>query len=521
MWPNAPESEPYSYRLSQIPSPYSGRLSKVGHLVDRRRRHDLTGAQCPEPSGEARCVRSHGALGGEHGRVGERREISAAVVEGVGRRTERHRHRIGRPLVGLIDQALVPVAGEDPAAQHLGDRPTGDLFDDQAEQQVVGADVLPLVLTDRASLGCDGGEPLLGVQTRNGSVVRRFHELVFIDEVLGNPAAHREQVFDRRPVGVELQVGRKAIGGEIVEGQLARLDQLHHLGRHQGLGDAGDGHLIVRDHRSLRGGHAGRAAPGPLRCDQRRREPVAIGRRLQHLLQLGRQLVGDGLVTEAGEHRGREDVRPRTRRGRGRCDDGSSETEGSPRRPSAVPLEVDAHRRQRDHEAEGREPAEVTYSSRFLPPSVLVAVTGRVELDGVHDRRRCLHHVARSATPERRSRWPGSVSPIPRGGRAGTGASGCPDQRLSPPADVVAAQHLDADVQTLAPGASATSICRAGIPPTLTATGAVDLEVGVGPDAPGQRLGVGGSRALLAARRDRQRVAPRSTRRSSSNSSSR
>ena len=72
----------------------------------------------------------------------------------------------------------------------------------------------------------------------------------------GIPLRIDEQVVDRRPVGVELQAGRKTIGGEIVEAELACLDQLHHLGRHQGLGDAGDGHLIVRDHRPISGGEA-------------------------------------------------------------------------------------------------------------------------------------------------------------------------------------------------------------------------------------------------------------------------
>ena len=39
-----------------------------------------------------------------------------------------------------------------------------------------------------------------------------------------------QQLADRRPVGVEVEIRRKVIGGRIVEAQLAGLDHLHHLG---------------------------------------------------------------------------------------------------------------------------------------------------------------------------------------------------------------------------------------------------------------------------------------------------
>jgi len=78
-------------------------------------------------------------------------------------------------------------------------------------------------------------------------VVRdRCVELVFIVEVLGDPAPHRERVDDPRPVGVEVEVGRESIRGKIVEAQLTRLGQLHHLGRHDGLRHAGDHSKALR-----------------------------------------------------------------------------------------------------------------------------------------------------------------------------------------------------------------------------------------------------------------------------------
>ena len=109
---------PGSRRRSHTAGPRSQRelwpLLEVGHLVERRRRHDLTCAQCPEPPGKAHRVRRHVGLGGLGGHAGERRERYPPPHRTCRRGHRRHRHRFGRALVGLIDQAFVPFAVRTP-----------------------------------------------------------------------------------------------------------------------------------------------------------------------------------------------------------------------------------------------------------------------------------------------------------------------------------------------------------------------------------------------------------------------
>ena len=50
---------------------------------------------------------------------------------------------------------------------------------------------------------------------------------------------------DGRPVGVELEIPRKVIGGQVVETQFAGLDHQHHLGCDHRLGDARNRELVV------------------------------------------------------------------------------------------------------------------------------------------------------------------------------------------------------------------------------------------------------------------------------------
>ena len=59
-----------------------------------------------------------------------------------------------------------------------------------------------------------------------------------------------EQLADGRPVGVEVEIRRKVVRCGVIESQFASFDHLHHLGRDHGLGDVGDGELVV-DRRSL------------------------------------------------------------------------------------------------------------------------------------------------------------------------------------------------------------------------------------------------------------------------------
>ena len=68
-------------------------------------------------------------------------EGSRPPLERVARLAARHGHRVGRCLIGLVDEPLRPVDAEDSIAQDFDERFAADMLDDQPEQVVVGVRV--------------------------------------------------------------------------------------------------------------------------------------------------------------------------------------------------------------------------------------------------------------------------------------------------------------------------------------------------------------------------------------------
>lgn len=115
------------------------------------------------------------------------------------------------------------------------------MLDHQLEQQVVGLGVgegatgrSPPGWQQLQYLGRRPGPLKVGLLTTQQEVV-----------IVGDATAVAEQIADSRPVGVELEILRKVICGEVVETKLAGLDHQHHLGCNYRLADACNGELVV------------------------------------------------------------------------------------------------------------------------------------------------------------------------------------------------------------------------------------------------------------------------------------
>lgn len=138
---------------------------------------------------------------------------SRPPLENGSRPAPRHRHGLGRDLIRLIDKPLHPVDGEDAVPQHIGHRASPHLLDHQAEQQIVDVPVLEGV-TDNTP---PGWHQLQHVGWRPHLQQIGGQELEYRRPMVWDTAAMAQQITDRRLPGVELEIPRKVVSGQVVD----------------------------------------------------------------------------------------------------------------------------------------------------------------------------------------------------------------------------------------------------------------------------------------------------------------
>src|SRR5919202_1452570 len=130
--------------------------------------------------------------------------------------------------------------------EHVLDRPAGDLFNDQAKQNVIRIRVMDALAQRKVGLVLEGDrEEVLRIPHFSRLGVSLLVEALVVT-IIVESAGHIEQVADGNVVAVRnLRLIRRH---RVVEPQLAFIDQLQDDRPGKGLGDAGDPEMVIKPH---------------------------------------------------------------------------------------------------------------------------------------------------------------------------------------------------------------------------------------------------------------------------------